>query len=141
MNGFHDRNRQQHLGFTNMAAAGTIVVRSEKELANAAVESPASRLVDLWNRFAGVAPFTAALAYSRARNLSVAVGFRSATQRAPARTVAVVSPSPTRFSSATRAIKASISLAAGERPVRRRPESIVFLSDRLAMLSEQSLRP
>ena len=40
------------------AAAGTIVVRSEKELAKAAGEWPASRLVELWNSFAGVAPFT-----------------------------------------------------------------------------------
>src|SRR6476469_8865448 len=39
-------------------AAGTIVVRSEKELAKAAAEWPASRLVELWNSFAGVAPFT-----------------------------------------------------------------------------------
>jgi len=36
---------------------GTIVVRSEKELAQAAAEWPASRLVALWNSFAGVAPF------------------------------------------------------------------------------------
>jgi hypothetical protein len=34
------------------------VVRSEKELAKAAAEWPASRLVELWNSFAGVAPFT-----------------------------------------------------------------------------------
>src|SRR5436853_2211367 len=40
------------------AAAGTIVVRSEKELSEAAAEWPASRLVELWNSFAGVAPFT-----------------------------------------------------------------------------------
>jgi hypothetical protein len=40
------------------ATAGTIVVRSEKELAKAAAEWPASRLVELWNSFAGVAPFT-----------------------------------------------------------------------------------
>jgi hypothetical protein len=40
------------------AAAGTIVARSEKELAKAATEWPASRLVELWNSFAGVAPFT-----------------------------------------------------------------------------------
>jgi len=40
------------------ATAGTIVVRSEKELGKAAAESPASRLVELWNSFAGVAPFT-----------------------------------------------------------------------------------
>jgi hypothetical protein len=40
------------------AAAGTIVVRNEKELAKAAAEWPASRLVELWNSFAGVAPFT-----------------------------------------------------------------------------------
>jgi len=40
------------------AAAGTIVVRSEKELNKAAAEWPASRLVELWNSFAGVAPFT-----------------------------------------------------------------------------------
>ena len=40
------------------AAAGTILVRSEKELAKAAGEWPASRLVELWNSFAGVAPFT-----------------------------------------------------------------------------------
>jgi hypothetical protein len=39
-----------------------------------------------------------------------------------------------------RAIKASISLAVGERPVRRLPETIVFLSDQFAMPSEQSLR-
>jgi hypothetical protein len=38
--------------------AGTIVVRSEKDLNKAAVEWPASRLVELWNSFAGVAPFT-----------------------------------------------------------------------------------
>src|SRR5205814_1249796 len=40
------------------AAAGTIMVRSEKELNKAAAEWPASRLVELWNSFAGVAPFT-----------------------------------------------------------------------------------
>jgi hypothetical protein len=40
------------------AAAGTIVVRSEKELAKAAAEWPAGRVVELWNSFAGVAPFT-----------------------------------------------------------------------------------
>src|SRR5438477_8603854 len=40
------------------AAAGTILVRSEKELAKAAAEWPASRLVEVWNSFAGVAPFT-----------------------------------------------------------------------------------
>src|SRR5438105_6791365 len=40
------------------AAAGTILVRSEKEPAKAAAEWPASRLVELWNSFAGVAPFT-----------------------------------------------------------------------------------
>src|SRR5215470_20389784 len=40
------------------AAAGTILVRSEKELAKAAAEWPASRLLELWNSFAGVAPFT-----------------------------------------------------------------------------------
>src|SRR5947209_5713193 len=39
-------------------AAGTILVRSEKELNKAAAEWPASRLVDLWNSFAAVAPFT-----------------------------------------------------------------------------------
>src|SRR5215831_9717840 len=38
--------------------AGTILVRNEKELAKVAVEWPASRLVELWNSFAGVAPFT-----------------------------------------------------------------------------------
>jgi hypothetical protein len=38
--------------------AGTIVVRTEKELVKAAAEWPASRLVELWNSFAGVAPFT-----------------------------------------------------------------------------------
>jgi hypothetical protein len=40
------------------ALAGTIVVRSEKELAKATSEWPASRLVELWNSFAGVALFT-----------------------------------------------------------------------------------
>src|SRR5438105_15288171 len=40
------------------AAAGTILVRSEKEPAKAAAEWPASRLVEVWNSFAGVAPFT-----------------------------------------------------------------------------------
>src|SRR5215472_16339986 len=40
------------------SAAGTVVVRSEKELAKAAAEWPANRLVELWNSFAGVAPFT-----------------------------------------------------------------------------------
>jgi hypothetical protein len=40
------------------AAAGTIVVRNEKELAKVAAEWPANRLVELWNSFAGVAPFT-----------------------------------------------------------------------------------
>src|SRR5262249_39749708 len=43
---------------TAKTAAGTIVVRNEKELAKAAGEWPASRLVELWNSFAGVAPFT-----------------------------------------------------------------------------------
>jgi hypothetical protein len=41
---------------TAKAAAGTIVVRSDKELSKAAAEWPASRLVELWNSFAGVAP-------------------------------------------------------------------------------------
>jgi hypothetical protein len=40
------------------ATAGTIVVRNEKELAKAVGVWPASRLVELWNSFAGVAPFT-----------------------------------------------------------------------------------
>ena len=40
------------------AAAGNILIRSEKELSRAAAEWPASRLVELWNSFAGVAPFT-----------------------------------------------------------------------------------
>src|SRR5438445_12112140 len=40
------------------AAAGTTMVRSEKELNKAAAEWPASRLVELWNSFAGVARFT-----------------------------------------------------------------------------------
>src|SRR5437868_15321699 len=40
------------------AAAGTIVVRSGQELNKAAAEWPGSHLVDLWNSFAGVAPFT-----------------------------------------------------------------------------------
>ena len=31
--------------------------RSDKELSKAAAEWPASRLVELWNSFAGVAPF------------------------------------------------------------------------------------
>src|SRR5438309_5499175 len=39
-------------------AAGTILVRSEKELNKAAAEWPVSRLVEVWNSFAGVAPFT-----------------------------------------------------------------------------------
>src|SRR5438034_425430 len=39
-------------------AAGSIVVRSEKELAKAAGEWPASRPAEIWNSFAGVAPFT-----------------------------------------------------------------------------------
>jgi hypothetical protein len=34
------------------------VVRSEKELNNAAAEWPASRLVELWNSFAGTTRFT-----------------------------------------------------------------------------------
>jgi hypothetical protein len=34
------------------------VVRTEKELVKAAAEWPATRLVELWNSFAGVAPFT-----------------------------------------------------------------------------------
>jgi hypothetical protein len=38
--------------------AGTIVVRTENELAKAAAEWPTSRLVEVWNSFAGVAPFT-----------------------------------------------------------------------------------
>ena len=40
------------------AKAGTIVICSEKELNKAAAEWPSSRLVELWNSFAGVAPFT-----------------------------------------------------------------------------------
>jgi hypothetical protein len=40
------------------AAAGTIVVRSEKELAKIAGDWSASRLVEVSNSFAGVAPFT-----------------------------------------------------------------------------------
>jgi hypothetical protein len=43
---------------TAKAAAGTSVVRSEKELNKAAAEWPASRLVEVWNSFAGVAPFS-----------------------------------------------------------------------------------
>src|ERR1700675_1833414 len=43
---------------TAKLAAGTIVVRSEKEVKKAAAEWPASRLAELWNSFAGVAPFT-----------------------------------------------------------------------------------
>jgi hypothetical protein len=43
---------------TAKAVAGTIMVRSDKELSKAAAEWPASRLVELWNSFAGVAPFT-----------------------------------------------------------------------------------
>jgi hypothetical protein len=38
--------------------AGAIQVRSEKELVKVAAEWPASGLVELWNSFAGVAPFT-----------------------------------------------------------------------------------
>src|SRR5262249_11421702 len=38
--------------------AGTILIPSEKELSKAASEWPASRLVEVWNSFAGVAPFT-----------------------------------------------------------------------------------
>jgi hypothetical protein len=43
---------------TAKLAANTIAVRSEKELNKAAAEWPASRLVELWNSFAGGAPFT-----------------------------------------------------------------------------------
>jgi hypothetical protein len=43
---------------TAKLVAGTMVVRSEKELVKAAAEWPATRLVELWNSFAGVAPFT-----------------------------------------------------------------------------------
>src|SRR5438270_11503952 len=43
---------------TAKIAAGSSVVRSEKELAKAAAEWPASRLLELWNSFAGVPPFT-----------------------------------------------------------------------------------
>ena len=39
-------------------AAGTILIRSANELAKAAGAWPARRLVELWNSFAGVAPFT-----------------------------------------------------------------------------------
>src|SRR5437868_1747775 len=56
------------------AAAGTIVVRSEKELAKAAAEWPASRLVDLWNSFAGVAPFTDCKPVKKFENRDKAVG-------------------------------------------------------------------
>jgi hypothetical protein len=41
-----------------MANAATTVVRSEKELSKAAAEWPARRLVEIWNSFAGGAPFS-----------------------------------------------------------------------------------
>jgi hypothetical protein len=56
------------------AAAGTIVVRSEKELANATAEWPATRLVELWNSFAGVAPFTDCKPVKKFENRDKAVG-------------------------------------------------------------------
>jgi ribosomal protein S11 len=43
---------------TSQRLAGTIVVRSQRELAKAAATWPASRLTELWNSFAGVVPFT-----------------------------------------------------------------------------------
>src|SRR5438552_13887304 len=55
-------------------AAGTIVVRSEKELNKAAAEWPASRLVELWNSFAGVAPFTDCKPVKKFENRDKAVG-------------------------------------------------------------------
>src|SRR5438270_6996770 len=54
--------------------AGTIVVRSEKELSKAAAEWPASRLVELWNSFAGVAPFTNCEPVKKFENRDKAVG-------------------------------------------------------------------
>jgi len=55
-------------------AAGTIVVSSEKELANATAEWPATRLVELWNSFAGVAPFTDCKPVKKFENRDKAVG-------------------------------------------------------------------
>src|SRR4051812_34804974 len=54
--------------------AGTILVRSEKELAKAAADWPASRLVELWNSFAGVAPFTDCKPVKKFENRDKAVG-------------------------------------------------------------------
>src|SRR5437763_5656969 len=56
------------------AAAGSIVVRSEKELNKAAAEWPASRLLELWNSFAGVAPFTDCKPVKKFENRDKAVG-------------------------------------------------------------------
>src|SRR2546423_13777160 len=56
------------------AAAGTIMVRSERELNKAASEWPASRLVELWNSFAGVAPFTDCKPMKKFENRHKAVG-------------------------------------------------------------------
>src|SRR5947209_16674245 len=56
------------------AAAGTIVVRGEKELNKAAAEWPASRLVELWNSFAGVAPFTDCKPVKKFENRDKALG-------------------------------------------------------------------
>jgi hypothetical protein len=55
------------------AAVDTVVIRSEKELAKAAAEWPASRLVELWNSFAGVAPFTDCRSVKKFENRDKAV--------------------------------------------------------------------
>jgi Protein of unknown function (DUF3489) len=56
------------------AATGSILVRSEKELAKAAADWPASRLLELWNSFAGVAPFTDCKPVKKFENRDKAVG-------------------------------------------------------------------
>src|SRR5438270_10182327 len=58
---------------TAKIAAGSSVVRSEKELAKAAAEWPASRLVELWNSFAGVAPFADCKPVKKFENRDTAV--------------------------------------------------------------------
>ena len=56
------------------AAVGTIMVCSEKELNKAAAEWPASRLVEVWNSFAGVAPFTDCKPVKKFENRDKAMG-------------------------------------------------------------------
>ena len=58
---FHNRHRKQHRGARRESPRTAKTCnrsRAEKELAKLAAEWPGSCLVEVWNSFAGVAPFT-----------------------------------------------------------------------------------